>query len=97
MGVAKEFLDAISREEFNFSHDVHGYHPQYLRRNRAPFIAFGPCIIMGLPFALYFLSRSAPPASGGSAEVGWDLVTMAHNSPTSAVRILLLVFANGFT
>ena len=62
----------------------------------ALFLAFGLGIFVGLPIASYFLSRSSPPGSSGGAQVGWDLVTMAHNSPIGAVLIPLLVFAIGF-
>jgi hypothetical protein len=61
----------------------------------AGFLAAGLCLFVGLPIASYFLSRSAPPESGGNPEVGWDVVTMAHNSPTGAVLIPLLIFTIG--
>lgn len=62
----------------------------------AVFLACGLCIFVGLPIASYFLSGSAPPGPGDGMDVGWDLVTMAHNSPASAVLIPLLIFAIGF-
>ncbi|MFZ3199722.1 MAG: hypothetical protein ACLQMT_10890 [Candidatus Acidiferrales bacterium] len=34
--------------------------------------------------------------SSGGAEVGWDLVTMAHNLPTIWILLPLGVFAIGF-
>lgn len=43
---------------------------------------------------LYFLSKNAAPEGGG--EVGWDLVSMAHNTSPSWLLLPLLVFAIGF-
>ena len=58
-------------------------------------LLFGLFVV--LPVTLYFLSRAVPPAAGG--EVGWDLVTMAHNQP-GAVRVIallaILVFTVGY-
>jgi hypothetical protein len=63
----------------------------------AIFVEFGIGIFIGLPVALYLHSRSAPTISNGSGEVGWDLVTMAHNSPLTAVLIPLVAFGIGFS
>ena len=60
----------------------------------AVLLAAGLCLFVGLPIASYFLSRNAPPESG-NMEVGWDLVTMAYNTPTRAVLIPLLIFTIG--
>ena len=49
---------------------------------------------VGLPIASYFLTKNA--TNVGDAEVGWDLVTLAHNLSPSAMLLPLLVFAVGF-
>jgi hypothetical protein len=55
---------------------------------------FGPFVVM--PVAFYFISNPVVPA--GDGEVGWDLVSVAHNQP-GAVKLIavaaLLVFAAG--
>jgi hypothetical protein len=50
---------------------------------------------IGLPVAMYFLSGNIPAPSGGG-EVGWDLVTMAHNASPRGLLLPLSVFAVGF-
>jgi hypothetical protein len=61
----------------------------------AVFVAFGLCMFVGLPIALYFVSRNAH--SGGQGEVGYDVVTMAHNYGAASIWIpLLVIFALGF-
>jgi|GEM_PF-4795007 hypothetical protein len=53
-------------------------------------------VLVVLPATLYFLTKRVAPAGGG--EVGWDLVSMAHNSPdiVGLIALLaLLVFAAG--
>jgi hypothetical protein len=47
-----------------------------------------------LTVATYYLERNSGHQWGG--EVGWDLVTMAHNSPVSSILLPLLIFALGF-
>jgi hypothetical protein len=50
-----------------------------------------------LPVRLHFVSKHE--ARAGGAEVGWDLVTMAHNQPGTVKLIgmlALLVFAVGY-
>jgi hypothetical protein len=49
---------------------------------------------VGLPIASYFLTKNT--TQNGDSAVGWDLVTMAHNLPPSAILLPLLVFAVGF-
>ncbi len=55
---------------------------------------FGAFVV--LPVALYFISKSVAP--NGEGEVGWDLVSMAHNQP-GALKLIalvaLLIFAAG--
>jgi hypothetical protein len=50
-------------------------------------------VFVGLPLAMYFLSRNAP---AGGGEIGWDLVTMFRNSPMSAPLVPMAIFAVGF-
>jgi hypothetical protein len=53
-------------------------------------------VFVALPVTLYFLTKRVVPTGGG--EVGWDLVSMAHNSPDIVKLIALaalLVFATG--
>jgi hypothetical protein len=53
-------------------------------------------VLVVLPATLYFLTKRVAPAGGG--EVGWDLVSMAHNSPDIVgliALVALLVFAAG--
>jgi hypothetical protein len=54
------------------------------------------CLVMfaEIVFALYWAMKNAP--SGGGGEVGWDLVTLAHNSPPIALLLPLLAFPIGF-
>ena len=60
----------------------------------AVFMAAGLCIFVGLPIATYFVSRNVP--SGRDAEVGWDIVSIAHNYGVNAMWPPLLIFALGF-
>jgi hypothetical protein len=56
--------------------------------------AFGLFVVV--PVTLYFVSKPLEPEGGG--EVGWDLVSMAHNQPGALKLIViaaLLVFAAG--
>ena len=58
-------------------------------------------VFVGLPLAFYFFSSRLPQApEGGQREVGWDLVTMYHNSPMEVVVLplvtLLAIFLAGF-
>src|SRR6202041_4164578 len=51
-------------------------------------------VLVVLPATLYFLTKRVAPAGGG--EGGWDLVSIAHNSPAIVWLIsllALLVFA----
>jgi|HubBroStandDraft_6_1064221.scaffolds.fasta_scaffold08451_6 ABC-type Fe3+ transport system permease subunit len=50
-------------------------------------------IFVGLPIT-DFLTKNV--SHDGDSEVGWDLVTMAHNLPPIAILLPLLVFAVGF-
>jgi hypothetical protein len=52
-------------------------------------------IFVGLPVAMYFLSRNIP-APPGDGEVGWDLVVMVHNASPHGLLLPLFVFAIGF-
>jgi hypothetical protein len=52
-------------------------------------------LFIGLPIAAYYLSKKFPPTPGGG-EVGWDLVTMAHNTSPDFLLLPLLIFAIGF-
>jgi hypothetical protein len=55
---------------------------------------FGLFVVV--PVTLYFISKPFAPAGGG--EVGWDLVSMAHNQPGTVelfALAALLVFAAG--
>ena len=54
-------------------------------------IAIG--VFIGLPLALHFLSRNAP---SGSAEIGWDLVAVYHDSPLRVILPPLVIFVVGF-
>jgi hypothetical protein len=51
-----------------------------------------------MPVTFYFISKSVAPAGAGEGEVGWDLVSIAHNQP-GTVKLLalaaLLIFAAG--
>jgi hypothetical protein len=47
-----------------------------------------------LPVTLYFLTKRVAPAGGG--QVGWDLVTVAHNLPANSLLVPLVIFALGF-
>jgi hypothetical protein len=47
-----------------------------------------------LPITLYFFSKNAAPEGGG--EIGWDVVSLAHNTAPSWLLLPLLVFAIGF-
>ncbi len=56
-------------------------------------LAAGVCLFGGLVIAIYLQQRNAPP--GTEPEVGWDLMTMAHNHPVAVPIILgvaLVVF-----
>jgi hypothetical protein len=53
-------------------------------------------LVVVLPVTFYFISKPVGPAGGG--EVGWDLVSMAHNQSGAAKLVALaavLVFAGG--
>jgi hypothetical protein len=53
-------------------------------------------VFVVLPVTLYFLTKHLAPS--GDGEVGWDLVSMAHNQPGAAVLLAfaaVLVFAVG--
>jgi hypothetical protein len=52
-------------------------------------------LFIGLPVAMYFLSGNIP-ALPGDAEVGWDLVTVAHNASPHGLLLPLFVFSVGF-
>jgi hypothetical protein len=52
-------------------------------------------LFIGLPVAAYFLSKKFPPPPGGGA-VGWDLVTLAHNTSPDFLLLPLFIFAAGF-
>jgi hypothetical protein len=52
-------------------------------------------LFIGLPVAAYYLSKKFPPPPGGG-EVGWDLVTMAHNTSPEFLLLPLFIFAIGF-
>jgi hypothetical protein len=52
-------------------------------------------LFIGLPVAAYFLSKKLPPPPGG-VEVGWDLVTLAHNTSPDFLLLPLFIFAIGF-
>jgi hypothetical protein len=41
----------------------------------------------------YFAWKNAPPGGG---EFGWDVVSLAHDTPSSWLLLPLLVFAIGF-
>jgi hypothetical protein len=66
-------------------------------------VGFGALVIAAflgvfvvLPVTLYFLTKRVAPVGGG--EVGWDLVSTAHNSPDIVkliALVALLVFAAG--
>jgi hypothetical protein len=56
----------------------------------ATFVGF----FIALPVTLYFLSKNAAPEGGG--EIGWDLVSLYHNTPSGWLLLPLLVFAIGF-
>jgi hypothetical protein len=51
-----------------------------------------------MPVTFYFISKPIAPTGAGEREVGWDLVSLAHNQP-GIVRLIalvaLLVFAAG--
>ena len=53
-------------------------------------------VFVVLPVTLYFLTKRVAPTGGG--EVGWDLVSMAHNSPDIvklSALVAVLIFAAG--
>ncbi len=54
------------------------------------------CLVMfaEIVFAVYWAMKNAPSRGGG--EVGWDLVTLMHNSPPIALLLPLLAFPIGF-
>jgi hypothetical protein len=51
-------------------------------------------VFVGLPVAFYLLSRG--PATEGGGEVGWDLVSVAHNYAVPSVLFPLFIFVIGF-
>ncbi|HTS11453.1 MAG TPA: hypothetical protein VMH00_04990 [Candidatus Limnocylindrales bacterium] len=57
-------------------------------------VAFLAWIFVTLIVAIVVLERAPSPPGGG--EVGWDLVSMVHNSPVSAKLLALAAFLIGF-
>lgn len=51
-------------------------------------------IPVGLMIATFFLANST--GHEGGAEVGWDLVTLAHDYRITSILVPLLIFALGF-
>jgi nucleoside permease NupC len=51
-------------------------------------------IFVGLPIASIFLPKDE--AAQGGVSVGWDLVSIAHNSSATTIIVTLIVFAAGF-
>jgi hypothetical protein len=70
---------------------------------RSMCVGFGALVLAALfglflvvPVAFYFISKPVAPA--GDGEMGWDLVSMAHNQPGTvklSALAALLVFAAG--
>jgi len=58
-------------------------------------VAMGLVIFAAVAFGTYWAVKNAPPTSQGG-EVGWDLVTLAHNTPTIGMLLPLLAFPIGF-
>jgi hypothetical protein len=51
-----------------------------------------------MPVTFYFISKPVAPAGAGEGEVGWDVVSLAHNQPGTVkliALVALLVFAAG--
>jgi len=51
-------------------------------------------IIVGLTIATQILQRNQP--AGTRAEIGWDLIGLAHDYPVISILIPLALFAGGF-
>jgi hypothetical protein len=56
--------------------------------------AFFIGIFLGIPIVLYIVTRNANHFESG--EVGWDLVTLAHNYPVRSILVPSLIFVIGF-
>jgi hypothetical protein len=52
-----------------------------------------------MPVTFYLISKPVAPAGAGEGEVGWDLISIAHNQPGTVKLIALaalLIFAGGY-
>ncbi|HXZ12616.1 MAG TPA: hypothetical protein VEG64_09505 [Candidatus Sulfotelmatobacter sp.] len=57
-------------------------------------LGFPVVVIFGLFIATQYLTRNEPSVNGG--EIGWDLVTLAHNYPAASILLPLALFMVGF-